>query len=448
MTLDPAWVEDASGYRGHADRLFCPASEDEVAEILAAAAGDGVSVTIAGAGTGLSGGRVAEGGWVVSLENFRRLEIGPGMARVGAGVLLRDLHAAAGRTGQFYGPDPTETTASIGGNVATNASGSRSLRYGDTRRNALALRSVLMDGRRLAVGRGDRLDFPVHPVRKPGTTKHAAGFLLEPGMDWIDLLVGSEGTLGVVTEVELRLRPRPASVLAGVVFFDTEVDVLDAVDAWRGLDGIRMLEYFDAGSLELLRRLHPETPRRVAALLLEQESDDIEAWPARLEEFHADPGASWFAVSEADRERFRRFRHALPEAVNDTVRRHGFLKLGSDCAVPLERNREMMAYYRRRVEERFPGRSVIFGHIGDAHLHVNILPASREEFDLGQELMLEFARHAVVLGGTVSAEHGLGKRKRHLLAIQCAPEEIEAMREVKRRLDPRWLLGRGNLFLE
>src|SRR5262249_22631032 len=142
--------------------------------------------------------------------------------------------------------------------------------------------------------------------------------------------------------------------------------------------------------------------------------------------------------------RFRRFRHALPELVNAIVRRNGFLKLGSDYAVPIARNREMMAEYRRRLEYKFD--YVIFGHIGDAHVHVNILPASASQFKEGQDLMLDLARHAVALGGTVSAEHGLGKRKRRLLELQYTSDQIEAMKTVKRRLDPQWLLGRGTLF--
>ena len=126
------------------------------------------------------------------------------------------------------------------------------------------------------------------------------------------------------------------------------------------------------------------------------------------------------------------------------VRRNGFMKLGSDYAVPIARNREMMAEYRRRLEPEFD--YVIFGHIGDAHLHVNILPSSQQQFARGQALMLDFARHAVALGGTVSAEHGLGKRKRGLLELQYTPGQIEAMKQVKRRLDPQWLLGQGTLF--
>jgi FAD/FMN-containing dehydrogenase len=204
-----------------------------------------------------------------------------------------------------------------------------------------------------------------------------------------------------------------------------------------------MIEYFDSNSLTLLRQRYPEVPRAArSALLIEQEDGDIDFWVE-----HA-PEDSWFAAGDQDRERFRRFRHGLAEIVNDTVRRRGFMKVNSDYAVPLNRNLEMLAYYQThlRVLPEKPFDYVIFGHIGDAHVHVNILPKSPSEFEEGQDLMLAFARHAVELGGTVSAEHGLGKRKAHLLALQYTPAQIESMKEVKRRLDPNWLLNRGNLF--
>jgi FAD/FMN-containing dehydrogenase len=234
--------------------------------------------------------------------------------------------------------------------------------------------------------------------------------------------------------------PEPADILAGVVFFPSDGAALDVVEAWRAIPGLRMIEYFDSNSLALLRDRYPEVPKDAgAALLVEQENGDIDFWAE-----HA-PEDSWFAASDQDRERFREFRHALPEIVNDTVRRRGYLKVNSDYSVPLDRNLEMLAHYHQCLQ----GHSldyVIFGHIGDAHVHVNILPKSEAEFKAGQDLMLEFARQAVKLGGTVSAEHGLGKRKAHLLALQYTPVEIEAMKEVKRRLDPDWLLNRGNLF--
>jgi FAD/FMN-containing dehydrogenase len=435
-----SYLEDASGFKGQADKVLVPASESELLEIVREASLNKMPVTISGAGTGVTGGRVAQSGWVISMEKFQRVEMHPGQATTGAGVSLETLQTAASRTNQFYAPDPTEWTASIGGNIATDASGSRSFRYGSTRKHILGLRVVLMGGRVVDFKRGNKVDFDVPEIPLPSTTKNTAGYLLKPGMDWIDLFAGSEGTLGIVAEAELRLLPKPADVLAGVVFLPDDEAALDAVDRWRDLDGLRMIEYFDGNSLAFLRQRFPETPEHAgAALLIEQENGDIDYWADNA------PEDSWFAASDQDRDRFRRFRHALPELVNDTMRRRGFLKLNTDFAVPLARNREMLNYYHARLRDSAID-YVLFGHIGDAHLHVNVLPSSEAEFKSAQKVLLDFARHAVELGGTVSAEHGLGKRKAHLLELQYTPAQIESMKAVKRRLDPHWLLNQGNLF--
>ncbi|MFN7992107.1 MAG: FAD-binding oxidoreductase [Bryobacteraceae bacterium] len=439
--VNQSYLEDASGFQGHADQVFVPHHESEVAEILREASASRVPVTVAGAGTGVTGARVPTGGWVLSLEKFSRLDVDGNIALAGAGVLLRDLHDVAAVTGQFYPPDPTETAASVGGTIATNASGARSFRYGGTRRYVRALQVVLADGTIREFRRGQKVDFETGPIPIPKTTKHTAGYFLRPGMDWVDLFIGSEGTLGVITRAELQLLPAPPTLLGGVVFFDSDDSALDAVEHWRSDRSIRMLEYLDEGSLAMLHRTGG------AAILFEQElasEDDpvLDAWNERL----AESTENWFAFSARDRESFREFRHALPERVNDTVRLNGFMKLGSDYAVPFERNREMLAFYRDRLEEHFQGRYVIFGHIGDAHLHVNILPASQTDMALGNSLMLDFARQAVALGGTVSAEHGLGKRKAHLLPLQYGPADLDRMKAVKRRLDPQWILGQGTLW--
>jgi FAD/FMN-containing dehydrogenase len=369
----------------------------------------------------------------------------------GGGVLLRDLQTAAGASRQFYAPDPTEWGASIGGTVATNASGSRSFLYGDTRRHVRALRVILATGEPLVLRRGDKPPFELPAIPPPSTTKNTAGYYLRPGMDYLDLFIGSEGTLGIVTQAELALLPAPNDLFTGVVFFDSDDTALGAVDAWRGVPRLRMLEYTDAGSLDLLRARFPEIPREArTALLIEQEvakgEDAEDAWLERLEASAALIEASWFATSAADRERFRRFRHAVPEAVNDLMRQNHVTKMGSDLAVPIEANQAMLRIYREALDREFPGQYCIFGHIGDAHLHVNILPANDEQWRRGKLLMTEFARRAVGFGGTVSAEHGLGKRKVDLLPVQFTPEQIEAMKRVKARLDPHGLLGRGTLF--
>jgi FAD/FMN-containing dehydrogenase len=398
----------------------------------------------------LTGARVPHGGWAISLEKFNRIDIRSGEARVGAGVLLRDLQSAAVRSGQFYAPDPTETMAAIGGTIATNASGSRSFCYGDTRRHVLALDVALIDGRILKLRRGNPCDFPFSEVPALQTTKNTAGYFLRSGMDALDVFIGSEGTLGIVTAATLRLLPLPGELLAGVVFFARDEDALTAVDRWRGIPNLRMLEYLDSGSLELLGAAYSDVPRASrAALLIEQEIEsdsDVDRWLERLQSENALAVDSWFGASDADRERFRRFRHALPERVNDEVRRRGLLKMGTDFAVPIPRNREMMAAYRDRLSAEFPARYVVFGHIGDAHVHANVLPHTEKEVLRAQEVIRDLANHAVALGGTVSAEHGLGKRKAGLLKLQFAPEHIDSMKAVKRHFDPQWLLGRGTLF--
>lgn len=429
--------QDASGFSGQADCRLIPENERQLAQILAEASARRTPVTIGSAWTGLTGGAVPLEGWVISMERFRRLEIEPGLALAGAGVSLQDLQLASGPN-QFYAPDPTERTASVGGTIATNASGSRSFRYGSTRNHIVGLKVAFMDGTIRTFRRGEAIDFEVPQLPVPNTTKYTAGYPLRPAMDWIDLIAGSEGTLAVVIEAELRLLPAPRELLSGVVFFRDDADALETVEAWRGIDSLRMLEYFDRNSLKLLRTRYSEAPSKAgAALLIEQEGSDIEQLEERIDD------TSWFAMSDQDRERFRQFRHALPEMVNDTMRRRGFLKLASDYAVPLDRNREMLELYHDRLRGF---EYVIFGHIGDAHVHVNLLPLSAEQFEAGKDAILDLAKHAVRLGGTVSAEHGLGKRKAHLLEIQYSAEHIAAMRAVKRRLDPQWLLGQGNLF--
>lgn len=429
-------MQDASGYVGHPDQEFAPSTPAELCALLAKANAAGTPVTIAGSATGVTGGCCPQGGWLISMRRFNRIVIERGRALAGAAVTLRELNEEASRTGQFYAPDPTEWTASVGGSIATNASGSRSFRYGATRRHILSLDVAFADGERKTFRRGDAIGFDVPAIRLPATTKNTAGYPLAPGMDWIDLIVGSEGTLAVVIEAELQLLPIPPAIAAAVLFFESDSQALDAVEICRTERSLRMLEYLDANSLRLVGE------RAAAALIVESESEE---WLHSLDL----PGVrddSWAAYTHQDRERFRAFRHSLPEKVNEIVRRNGFQKLGSDFAVPLKRNREMLGHYHAQLSSHFPGQYAVFGHIGDAHLHANILPADEEQEARGRTLMIELARHAVALGGTVSAEHGLGKRKAHLLPLQYPPEAIEAMRSVKRRIDPAGILGCGNLF--
>jgi FAD/FMN-containing dehydrogenase len=443
----PIPIEDASGYQGAADQVFAPATPEEVASILRESSATATPITAGGAGTGVTGGRCPESGWYLSLERFRSLEVRDGRARVGAAVTLQELNETARRTGLFYPPDPTEWTASLGGNISTNASGSRSFLYGSTRQWIESLTVAFLDGSVKTLHRGDRVDFPYMPLPAPKTRKHTAGYRLRENLEWVDLLVGSEGTLAVILEAEVRLIPIPPQLLAGVVFFPQEALALAAVESWRSIPGLRMLESMDRESLKILRPRYSEIPPGAeACLMVEQIGDDVDGWVDRLESAGALAEESWFGDTPADRERFRVFRHALPEIVNDRVRRNGFQKMSTDFAVPIEAGPEMMAFYRQKLDELFPDKHVIFGHIGDAHVHVNLLPETQADVDRGRALIEEFARKSVTLGGTISAEHGLGKKKAWMLPIEFSHDQIQAMKDVKLRLDPHWLLGRGTLF--
>ena len=413
-----------------------------------------VGLTIAGAGTGLAGARVPHGGWLMSLERFRSCDIHPARARCGPGLLLSDLAKAAAVSRQFLGPNPTETSASIGGVVSTNAGGARSFHYGAVRQQVLGLEVTFMSGETRRFGRGEKVDFAYEPVRLPATTKNAAGYCLRPDLEWVDLLAGSEGTLGIISSVDLLLRPEPVAILSGVVFFSNDEAAMDAVDAWRPLPELRLLEYLDEQALKLLRPYYDQIPANSrAALMIEQNleseaDDEVDRWTDRLTEQGADGEGSWFGFSAADQEKFRAFRHLLPVMVIDKVRRNGFPKFGTDFAVPLEKGREIHAFFKRECERRMKGKFTIYGHVGDANNHVNLLPENKNDADECAMLMDSFAARVLEMGGTIAAEHGVGKMKTYLLRKMYSPAEIESMRHVKRRLDPDWLLGRGNIFEE
>jgi FAD/FMN-containing dehydrogenase len=444
------YLEDASGAKGHADRICVPQDEAELLGLLREATRAHAPITIAGGGSGLTGGRVPFGGWLISMEKFRRLDVDAGKATVGAGVTLQELHAAAKTTGQFYPPDPTETMAFLGGCIANNSSGSRSFMYGATRRWIERLRVALPSGEILDFRRGDKIDFDVPVIPQPASKKHSAGYPLRPGMDWIDLFTGSEGTLGVVIETEVRLLLIPKALLNGIIFFPSDEAGLQALESWRSVPGLRMLEWVDDPALRMIERRYPDVPAAAkAALIIEQTADDdgsVDAWVTRLAETGAFEEKSWFGLTDADRERFRKFRHALPETSLEISQRNGFPSLGTDFSVPVDKHREMLAFYRERMVRIMQGHYCIFGHAGDAHPHVNMLPTTQAEFDAGTEALSVFARQSVKLGGSVAAEHGLGKRKAKFLPIQYSAEHIEAMKAVKRRFDPEWRLGRGTLF--
>jgi len=466
-----SFLSDASFIReGHADRVVLPERVEEVAEILTSANRNHVAVTVSGAGTGTVGGRVAFGGIVLATDKLNRIKrITHEYAVVESGVILSDLQRAVDQEGLLYPPDPTERGCFIGGTVATNASGARTFKYGPTRNYINALKVVLASGEVLDLRRGEvradatgrirvgTIELKLPQYRRPATRKNATGYFVAPEMDAVDLFIGSEGTLGVICEVEVRLLPKPEGLLSGVVFFADEADVLALVaDARARGDsggGARALEFFDQESLNFLREKYPTIPANaVGAIFFEQETTPaneeavLNEWMSLLDQHHAFPD-SWFATSEQDQARLREFRHQLPVLMNEWFARYNQRKVSTDMAVPDDAFPGLFRLYRETL--RVSGmRYTIFGHIGDNHVHVNILPRDDTEGARAREIYVEFLKYAASVGGTLSAEHGVGKLKRDYLRLFYTDEQLREMAALKKALDPNGILGRGNIFSE
>jgi D-lactate dehydrogenase (cytochrome) len=478
------YLTDASNMPGgHAEKLFVPESVSDICEILRDANERKIPVTVSGARTGTVGGAIPFGGWVISLEKLNRIKSIDKENRtavVEPGVILADLQKAVDAEGLFYPPDPTEWSCQVGGTVATDASGARSFKYGATRNYVARLRVVLATGEILDLRRDeywadhDTGDFIVPTVGgreitgkastlpQPNVTKNVSGYYSGDYVDVIDLFIGSEGTLGIVVEAELFLLPKPKSAFSGIVFFNGSEELIDFVSAVKRenkstkvggpLVTPSLIEYFDARALKFISEKFPETPEDSAgAIYFEQETtaetEDrlFERWNELLEKHNADLDRSWFTTADQDREKMRAFRHALPVSVNERVVRNKQKKIGTDMAVPDEKFPGFLKYQKEMLDASGID-YVIFGHIGDCHLHANLLPKNDEEAERARHIYGRFIAQAIMLGGCVSAEHGIGKLKRKYLNAMMGERYLNEMIEIKRAFDPNFILGRGNMF--
>ncbi len=250
------------------------------------------------------------------------------------------------------------------------------------------------------------------------------------------------GRLGPLVEKALEVsvrQPKPRTT--------AELESRQLLDA-------RALEYFDVESLQFLRQKYETVPAEaVGAVFFEQETTPatedalMSEWLRLLETHHALADDSWFATDELDQRRLREFRHALPVLMNEWFARHNQRKVSTDMSVPDETFAEMLEFYQSTLRSS-DLRYTIFGHIGDNHVHVNILPRNDEEAARAREIYLRFVKRAVEVGGTISAEHGIGKLKREYLRLLYNDEQLREMAALKRAFDPAGILGRGNIFDE
>ena len=466
-----------------------PGTVHELRQVMRWHAEHGHLVTVSGARTGVAGGAVPDASThLVSVAQLRGivgldLQANPPWVRALAGTPLRELHAAlATRAPGFTLPlDPTETSASLGGMVATNAAGSRAFRFGATRDWVVGLTVELASGRTLDLRRGrdradgdtvvvadgdDRRTAHLPAIPKPHT-KNSIGYGFAPGGDVLDLFIGSEGTLGVVTEVTLRLAPATELRLAFLQCFATPAQAFALVEAVRGDRALRTtaIEFLDARSHDLARETgKPEVARVLAnappgscSVFAEFGYDDEAGLDATIERVLAhvaaaggDEAAGLAGIDDQVLRDIRVFRHAVPERINATIARrretHPTLhKIATDMAVEDQDLHWVYDLYTTRLTEAGLDHAV-FGHAGNNHFHVNILPKDDGELRRAKAIYAEFATAIVARGGCVSAEHGIGRIKKHFLPVQYSAATIDGMRAAKRWLDPGWRLNPGVLL--
>ena len=464
------YFEDYSGLLGgYADRVILPEDEKEVRDILLEASSKKVPVTISGGGTGVTGARIPFGGWVIATERFNKIiAINKGIftATLQPGVMLTDLENELSKKGLTYLPDPTEPNAFIGGTISTNASGAKGFKYGSTRNYVKRLRVILSTGDIIDIKRGDyfinkgalfslKLKDKEIKIKIPDYSmpeiKTAAGYYVKEHMDLLDLFIGHEGTLGFILEADIALNEKPENIMSFFSFFSSENDAISFVKDAKAYNAMS-LEYMDENALALLRTKYPNVPKSAKGLIYfeqdykkEFEPKVIDSWAKLLEKHNALTEDSYFADSDKERAKLKELRHALPDAVNEIVKKNKMPKVGTDIAVPDNRFREMLKFYKEKLSSSGID-YLIFGHIGESHMHVNMLPRTEEEFKKSRGIYMEFAKKAVSMGGTVSAEHGIGKLKHPFLEIMYGKDNLKQMALLKKSLDPSCMLGLDNIF--
>jgi len=506
--------DESHSFEGTVEKIVFPSNEGEVAELMKLAFESGTAVTIQGGRTGLTGAAVPLGGTAMNLEKMTNLlymdyteDESLYSVAAEAGVTLEDLVKAVStkslaaleskgtekqqtalskfleESDTFTFPvDPTEMSAWVGGVVACNASGAKTYKYGAVRDWVCRIRVVLANGDILDINRGDVIskdgkfiitmsngtDVEVSiPSYKMPETKNAAGLFAKPDMDLIDLFIGSEGILGVITLVELGLHKLPENIMTVMAFFPSEDDAVNFVYDIRAPESIvkmDFIEYFGPNSIEMIKEkastsgitvpaMKPDTKAIVFFEFTYAEAQ-MEEMVMGLEEVlnkhNTSSESSWAGLDWTELEKMKAVRHFVPETVNGLIAQrkaeyHEVHKIGTDMAVPDEALRDYLKYYRSVLEEQGM-EYVIFGHIGNNHLHCNMLPRNNEEVEQGMNNYMTFAKRAVELGGTVAAEHGIGKLKRAFLEAMYGADGISEMQAVKKSLDPKWIINRGNMI--
>ena len=444
------YLIDEAKYTGEAEGIAFPETEEEIRQLLKSIPTD-AGITIQGGKTGITGASVPKGGYILNLSRMNKVkgsaarEDGTAFITVEPGITLMDLKKEVDsifrKTPVFWPPDPTETSASIGGIASVNAQGICTLLYGDTKTYIESVKVMDPDGNKRE-------------------TKE------------MDAFVGREGITGILTELTLKLIPKPESMWGISFFFDGDEGAGGFVDTMReGLPqaegaGVAAVEYLDRRTIDLIQarkgtmariRELPDVPdeaRTMVYIEIHGAEEGIEQIAESLMEMAAeqgsDPDQAWAVSGEAEIEKMHAFRHAAAETANlfvEEARRKDdrITKLGSDMTAAGRGFAQCLEECRSALEEKSLD-ACIFGHALENHIHINILPACYEEYMDGIAVMRQWAEQIRHSGGKTVGEHGIGKLKKEILQGLLPEEYLAQCRALREQYDRGNRLNRGNII--
>ncbi len=508
----PDYLSDESNlFRGSADLIYFPTEESQIRAIVESSRRSGIPITVSGGGTGLAGGRIPHEGWIIATDKMRTVS-DPGreawrdpetnrgyevaltvsseheaLLTVPVSMTQKSIQSCVREKGWFYPPDTTETSSFIGGNVAANASGARSFKFGATRRWIQGLRVVLPGGQLLVLRRDDSLHairsghinlmtdhairVPLPGYRLPSVTKNVAGPVVTGESDALDLFIGTDGIFGIVTEVTLKLAPPPrdiASVLAFCGSSDQALELIETCQRQRREEQLPVplsVEFLGQKATEIMKSKDGRIQSNVSSIvMIEQDAyrpdellSALEYWAAEFDRLGVED--TYFAQTNAEIEHHKFLRHCVPEHVITLTRANKQALITTDYAVPEEKLRPCFHYLLEVGDdfERFQNGSqsddgepayVFWAHAGDSHFHLSLIPRCEREAAYGKSLLLKIAEKVLEMGGTIAAEHGLGKKRlggKPALGLQYGQQGVDEIRRMKAVLDPDMLLNPGNL---
>jgi len=417
------------------DAVTYPGSTEEISEILKLANRDGFFVIPRGAGTGMSGGALSvKGGLVLAMERLNcilSIDQQNLIAKVEPGVITADLQRAVNKVGLFYPPDPASAdTSTIGGNVAQCAGGLKAVKYGVTRDYVLGLTVVLPTGEIIKTG--------------VETAKGVAGY------DLTRLLVGSEGTLAVITSVTLRLLPKPVRQRTMLALFPELTRAVEAVSSIISYGIIPMtMEFMDRLSIDCVREEIeiPVTPQTQALLLIEVDGDDYTTSKDanRIRDICLSTGASFFQTASNQEESDRLWR--ARKELSPSMMKLRPDKISEDVVVPRSRLAELISFLGE-LSRSFGIPIPAFGHAGDGNIHVNFMLDKTDQHEVKSVYLAieSLFKKVTSMGGTITGEHGIGITKAPFLEIELSKASLDLMARLKKAFDPKGILNPGKIF--